>query len=353
MLHAEANKLEHTRVEAVRGEARPEATRLQLPAELLTDEQTSGLMEAGEAKFVPSDMDATGALPDASMRAPSAPLADVLIRGTAAASAPVRLSPANIPPTPAVRPVVQPSRQQPAAAQPAPVQPVRPTTIATHTPQDSVQSQLEELAQLTGYQLDYLGGSGAGPVRLHADLGPYSYDVVIALSESEMHHPAFVQATYNPLLTWEVENTSGVPRFTHEALTALLEHARLAPLTPIDLRGYWNTPSFDLGSVASIAELVSAYLAQRGTFTYVLSTLAQQSAHTLVDPQQLAQRLGSGVNTVELRSVLDTLSRPPFMALLPLPGGHYYLRAEVSELLSELSDYTAGVARRLQGMKGR
>lgn len=303
---AEASRQETTRIEAVRGEVRPEATRLEL---------------GGAADFQQ----------DKDSERPTARLADVLVRGTAAA--------------PATRPEatrVDNLRIEEVAARP---------TNARALPE--VVAQLEELAQLTGYRLDYLGAGESGPVRLHADLGAHSYDVLIALQPQDMQNPAFLQGTYRALLTWEVENAAGVPRFTREALTALLEHARLAPLTPVDLRGYWNTPSFDLGSVASVAELVSAYLAQRGTFTYVLSTLAQQPAHSVVDPQLLAQRLGSGVNASELRTVLDTLSRPPFMALLPLPGGQYYLRAEVGTLLGELSSYAAGVARRLQGTRAK
>ncbi|AWN24407.1 hypothetical protein DKM44_01735 [Deinococcus irradiatisoli] len=212
---------------------------------------------------------------------------------------------------------------------------------------ETVDEQLSELARLTGYQLEYLGGAESGPVRLRADLGTHGYDVMLALSEAERQHPAFAKGTYRALLSWEKDSVSGA-RFTREALGALLEHARLAPLTPIDLRGYWNTASFDLDSVASLAELVSAHLVQRGTFTYVLGTLAQQPAHSLVDPARLAERLGSGVNKAELQSILETLCRAPFMALLPLPGGQFYLRSDVPALLAELSDYAQGVSRRLQ-----
>ena len=180
--------------------------------------------------------------PDAREERPAARLADVLLRGTGAA--------------------------------PAKVEDLRVAGVGADltgaserpSPPDEAAEQLEELARLTGYQLEYLGGPGVGPVRLHADLGPHSYDIVLALNEAELRSPAFQQSQYNALLTWEVENVSGVRRLTREALAALLEHARLAPLTPIDLRGYWNTPSFDLNSVASVAELVSSYLAQRGTF---------------------------------------------------------------------------------------
>ena len=150
------------------------------------------------------------------------------------------------------------------------------------------------------------------------------------------------------LLTPESERPQGIPRFTHAALAALLEHARLAPLTPIDLRGYWNTGSFDQESVDSVAELVSAYLAQRGSFSHVLLMLAQQPAHSLVSLPRLAERLGSGVNTAELQSILETLSRPPFLALTPLPNGQYYLRSDVPGLLQEFGEYAEGMRRRLR-----
>ena len=218
---------------------------------------------------------------------------------------------------------------------------------------DTVAEQLSELAELTGYQVEYLGGAEAGPVRLKADLGQHGYDVVLALGDAETRHPAFSRGTYRALLTWEGESAPASPRLTREALSALLDHARLAPLTPIDLRGYWNTASFDLDSVASLAELVSAHLVQRGTFTYVLGALAQQPAHSIVDPLRLGEKLGSGVNRAELSAIMDTLCRAPFMALLPLPGGQYYLRADIPALLSEVSDYSLGIARRIGGAAAR
>lgn len=242
----------------------------------------------------------------------------------------------------------EPPRPGSVPPQTLPQQVVPEAVLPALPPLETLADQLSELAHLTGYQVEYLGGADSGPVRLRADLGAHGYDVVLALSEAEQQHTAFNQGTYRARLTWEKDSATGTPRFTREALGALLEHARLAPLTPIDLRGYWNTSSFDLDSVASLAELVSAHLVQRGTFTYVLGTLAQQPAHSVVDPARLAERLGSGVNTAELQSILDTLCRAPFMALMPLPGGQYYLRSDVPTLLAELSDYAQSVARRLQ-----
>lgn len=209
-----------------------------------------------------------------------------------------------------------------------------------------------ELARLTGYRLDHPGG---GLLRLTADLGPqHSYAVLIAptlaaMAQSTWKDAAGVPDLHRALLTTEQERpAAGVPRLTEEALAALTEHARLAPISAIDLRGYWRAGNLDLESAASIAELVSAHLAQRGAFTFVLLTLSQQPAHSIVSVNRLAERLGSGVNTAELSSILDTLTRAPFLALTPLPGGQYLLRVGIGELLGDLTDYAQGVRRRVR-----
>ena len=222
----------------------------------------------------------------------------------------------------------------------APVAPVQADDAQT------AEDQLAALARLTGYGCEHLGH---GVVRLRADLGSHGYSVLIATTPQALSTSAWNESCdYMALLTPESERPQGIPRFTHAALAALLEHARLAPLTPIDLRGYWNTGSFDQESVDSVAELVSAYLAQRGSFSHVLLTLAQQPAHSLVSLPRLAERLGSGVNTAELQSILETLSRPPFLALTPLPNGQYYLRSDVPGLLQEFGEYAEGMRRRLR-----
>ncbi|UQN07462.1 hypothetical protein [Deinococcus sp. QL22] len=232
----------------------------------------------------------------------------------------------------------------PAVQQPAPSSlPPLPTTP---------EGMVTELARLTGYRLDHPGG---GLLRLTADLGPqHSYTVLIAptlaaMAQATWKEAARVTDLHRALLTTEQERPpAGVPRLTEEALAALVEHARLAPISAIDLRGYWRAGNMDLESAASIAELVSAHLAQRGAFTFVLLTLSQQPPHSIVSMNRLAERLGSGVNTAELTSILDTLTRAPFLALAPLPGGQYLLRVGVSDLLSDLTDYSQGVRRRVR-----
>ncbi|WP_367272295.1 hypothetical protein [Deinococcus sp.] len=207
---------------------------------------------------------------------------------------------------------------------------------------------LAEFARLTGYQLTH---PASGLMRLSADLGPqHGYTVLLAADPLAMTQPAWEngQDEAKLLLTHEAERAEGVSRVTREALVALTDHARLTPLSPIDLRGYWRAGNLDLAGAASIAELVSAHLAQRGAFSFVVLSLAQQPANSIISVMQLAQRLGSGVNTAELNIILETLSRPPFLALTPLQGGQYLLRMGMADLLSELSEYALGVRRRVR-----
>ncbi|TNM67999.1 hypothetical protein FHR04_17590 [Deinococcus radiopugnans ATCC 19172] len=208
------------------------------------------------------------------------------------------------------------------------------------------EAQLAELARLTGYRLDHLGG---GVLRLKAELGAHSYAVLVALDEAARTTPAWNEEQgYRVLLCSEGDEPQGVSRLTHEALAALNEHARLAPLSPVDLRGYWKAGHVDLESAASIAELISAHLAQRGIFSFVLLTLAQQPAHSVISVPRLAEKLGSGVNYAELGSILETLTRAPFLALTPLPGGQFLLRVGVADILADLAEYSEGVRRRIR-----
>lgn len=207
------------------------------------------------------------------------------------------------------------------------------------------EAALEELCARVGYRLER---PAPGLSRLRADLGAQGYSVLIALHAGALSSPEWRAASdHRAVLVPEAERPHGASRLTREALSALLEHARLAKLSPIELRGYWNTGSFDLESVASVAELVSAQLSQRGVFSFVLLTLAQQPAHSVVTRARLAERLGSGVNDAELSAVLNTLSGAPFSVLSALGDGQFYLRASVPDALRGLSEYADGLRSRV------
>ncbi|WP_040382820.1 hypothetical protein [Deinococcus apachensis] len=246
-------------------------------------------------------------------------------------------------PTPETRAPLTPT---PVAGAAAPARPEPRATSRSAPLPATLDGQLTELARLTGYRLSF---PNPGVARLAAELGEHGYTVKLALTGDGLRSPAWKEETdYALQVTGETERPQGTPRLTREALAALIEHARLAPLSPIDLRGYWQAGNLDLESAASISELVGAHLAQRGAFSFVLLTLAAQPAHSIVNTRRLAEKLGSGVNIAELRSILETLTRAPFLALTPLPGGQYLLRADVRDLLADLAEYADGVRRRVR-----
>ncbi|PYE55692.1 hypothetical protein [Deinococcus yavapaiensis] len=245
-------------------------------------------------------------------------------------------------PAPIASPVAVPAAVAvaPVAVAPRPLERSEESTASAGSPEDL----LREFASLVGYRFEWRAPNLA---RLRAELGAQGYTVLIATASDITTTPAWQEdAEYRALLVPEGERTVGA-RLTHEALVSLVESARLAPLTPLELRGYWNTGNFDLESAASVAELVSAQLSARGVFSFVLMTLSQHPAHSVVSSARLAERLGSGVNGAELARVLDTLSAPPFAALSPLGGGQYYLRADIPDVLRSLCDYADGLRTRI------
>ncbi|GGR68895.1 hypothetical protein GCM10008959_33690 [Deinococcus seoulensis] len=324
--------------QAVTPEARPAEVRV---TEVRTARVQSGTAQPGAAQSAPAQRGTVrqGTVQQGTVQPSGAASASVRAVPSGGSSAPLRTLDVNFDAPAAV--LTAPVAPAPAVPAPAASSPAAPDTRAL-----DAGAQLAELAALTGYRLEHLGG---GVLRLNAELGTHGYSVLVATSEDALQTPAWKEnADYCVLLTSETSRPANTPCLTREALAALIEHAQLAPLSPVDLRGYWKAGSIDLESAASVAELVSSHLAQRGAFSFVLLTLAQQPAHSVVSVPRLAERLGSGVNYAELGSILDTLTRAPFLALTPLPGGQYLLRVGVPELLADLSEYAEGVRRRVR-----
>lgn len=267
--------------------------------------------------------------------------------------------PSKRPSEPTSKPVSNQASQRPSQPTTKPAGPTRQRVLDlpkelselashNHPLPSSLLEQVAEFAQLTGYRLEQLGSN---LIRLNADLGPqFGYRVLLALDRRALEQAAWKQGSeeYHALLVSESESYGKIPRLTKEALLALIEHARLAPLSPVDLHGYWRSGSLDLEGAASISTLANAYLSQRGTFSYVLLALAGQQANSVITLSRLAVRLGSGVNTDDLRAILDTLSKPPFLALTALPNGQYILRRSMPEMLEELVDYSQTMRRKLR-----
>ncbi len=176
---------------------------------------------------------------------------------------------------------------------------------------------LQELARLTGYQFEELD---QGVTRLTANLGRHGYSVLLAHYPQALSSSTWQQkADYRAILTIEQDRPLNVGRLTRPALVALIKHAQILPLSPVDLRGYWKAGNFDLEAVSSIVEMAKGYLEQRAIFTSVLVALGEYVPHSLIHVGRLLEQLGYTVGRSELVKILDMLTGAPFLALSPLP----------------------------------
>jgi len=139
-----------------------------------------------------------------------------------------------------------------------------------------------------------------------------------------------------------------VTRVSVEALEALLESAALSPLTPLELRGYWKAAAIDQDSAQSLSEMAARELGSRGVFSQVLLCLTEFEPHSSIRVSHLIHRLGERVTRADLESILDTLTRPPFLAVSRLGEGEYYLRQSVQDTLTLLGDYALGLGARVR-----
>ncbi|MBB6098221.1 hypothetical protein HNR42_001646 [Deinobacterium chartae] len=224
-----------------------------------------------------------------------------------------------------------------------------PARTAGATPTHPDMTLLEEVAGRFGYDLE----PRAGGVRLEARLGSQAYAVELHFSADARFDGPEEEHTFRAVLVDTVQSrpmdAPRVTQVTREALRYLLDGAQLSPLTPLELRGYWNTDRLDLESAISATETASRNLGQRGVFSYVLLGLANRPAHSTFSAAELQARLGSNVSRGQLNEILETLCRPPFLALSHLGSDEYYLRQSVSELLCMLGDYAAGLKARVRG----
>ncbi len=214
---------------------------------------------------------------------------------------------------------------------------------------------LERFAVALGYSM-----KGEGQIAvLEARLGRQSYRVALTSALSTPPDWAALEnleADYRAVLlredsTLELPTQFKLTRITVEALETLLESTALSPLTPLELRGYWNADAIDQNSAHSLAEMAGRELGSRGVFSQVLLCLTEFEPHSSIRVSHLIHRLGERVKRSDLESILDTLTRPPLLAISHIGEGEYYLRQSVQDTLTLLSDYALGLGARVRVSK--
>ena len=214
---------------------------------------------------------------------------------------------------------------------------------------------LERFAKVLGYTVN----SSGSLVFLEAKLGRQSYRVALAYGlqgAPDWEALERTEADFRAVLVREdsaLEHPKNfkVTRVTVEALETLLESAALSPLTPLELRGYWNATAIDQNSAHSLAEIAGRELGSRGIFSQVLLCLTEFEPHSSIRISHLIHRLGERVSRNDLETTLDTLTRPPFLAVSRVGTDEYYLRQSVQDTLTLMGDYALGLGARVRVSK--
>ncbi|GEM48914.1 hypothetical protein [Deinococcus cellulosilyticus] len=208
---------------------------------------------------------------------------------------------------------------------------------------------VERFAREMGYHLRPINASS---VVLEAQLGVHAYSVLLS---TRADWDLFRQSTstYRALLVSELGEVMPpsdvkVTQVTREAMETLLSSNRMGSVTPVELRGYWNTDTLTAESARSISEITSRQLGERGVFSQVMLSLSNYPAHTTFKLEDLMPQLEGVVDHDELLEILMTLTRQPFLALNALPKHEFYVRYNMSDLLGQLSEYARGLQVRLK-----
>jgi hypothetical protein len=248
------------------------------------------------------------------------------------------------------RPAAQP--KPPSAPKPAPA--AAPREARLLSPSGESPELLSRFAAAFGYRLQVLSGR---LIELQALLGPQSYRVAVALPAADGAVDwAALQASQADYRAWLAtrETPADKPlglvalRLESKALERLLEEADALPLTPLELRGYWNTSAIDLDSVESMSDLVLAQLGKRATFSQLILALSAWKPGETHQVGELAPQVSAKAASRELAEMVDILSKPPFLALTRIGNDQVYLRKEIGVIMRELEHYAAKVAERLE-----
>lgn len=242
------------------------------------------------------------------------------------------------------RPAVEARNPAPRQTQQAPAQPTQPVYQAP-----TIDPLVERFARDMGYHLRPVNASS---VVLEAHIGAHAYTVLLS---TRADWDLFRQSTstYRALLVTEPGEVMPpsdvkVTQVTRDAMETLLSSNRMGSITPVELRGYWNTDTLTAESARSITEITSRQLGERGVFSQVMLSLSHYPAHTTFKLEELMPQLEGVVDHDELLEILMTLTRQPFLALNALPKHEFYVRHNMSDLLGQISEYARGLQVRLK-----
>ena len=221
----------------------------------------------------------------------------------------------------------------------------------------SRQQRTKALLTALGFRVE---GLAHGQLLAHADLVRRHYSVLVHLMPERgsldwaalLARRREVGATYAAVIGHQqdltpFEGPAGMARaslWSWKALDRLEGVLGAVPLSPVDLESHFERDGlFDKGLKRFELD-VQKRIAERGTFSAVLTRLADMKAPTVF---MLDEAVDMDLTREQVLEVLESLSQAPFHLISKVDSGEFCLRYRVSDALLNLSDFALSLRDRL------
>ena len=221
----------------------------------------------------------------------------------------------------------------------------------------SRQQRTKMLLTALGFRVE---GLAHGQLLAHADLVRRHYSVLVHIMPERgtldwaalLARRREVGATYAAVIGHQqdltpFEGPAGMARaslWSWKALDRMEGVLGAVPLSPVDLESHFERDGlFDKGLKRFELE-VQKRIAERGTFSAVLTRLADMKAPTVF---MLDEAVDVDLTREQVLEVLESLSQAPFHLISKVDSGEFCLRYRVSDALLNLSDFALSLRDRL------
>ena len=221
----------------------------------------------------------------------------------------------------------------------------------------SRQQRTKALLTALGFRVE---GLAHGQLLAHADMVRRHYSVLVHIMPERgsldwaalLARRREVGATYAAVIGHQqdltpFEGPAGMARaslWSWKALDRMEGVLGAVPLSPVDLESHFERDGlFDKGLKRFELD-VQKRIAERGTFSAVLTRLADMKAPTVF---MLDEAVDIDLTREQVLEVLESLSQAPFHLISKVDSGEFCLRYRVSDALLNLSDFALSLRDRL------
>ena len=276
----------------------------------------------------------------------------------------VRVAPAPdaAPPPQVTRPSQEPRpKVRRASVTPYPRGVIFPGDAALNSAQEegdvTQQQRVKQLLTRLGYRVE---GLAHAQLIAHADLGRRRYSALVHLvpEHDKLDWAALLArrrdlgTDYAAVFGHKLDLTpfaapadlAKASLWSWRALQRLEEVLELVPISPIDLESHFERDGLLDKGLERFERGVAERVAERGTFSAVLTRLAAMKAPSIF---MLDDVTDAQLSREQILGILDSLARAPFHLISKVDSGEFCLRYKVAESLVRLSQYALSLHDRL------